>query len=292
MPDELSNRPSRGSGAAAVLVGIAIVAILMLLSIVRFPESLSESGWSNLLVTAAALVAYGGVAAWARRQTAARTQTALSRGAQVGGFLAVVSLINLGVEHFVYLGAASDATRGVSMWAVLFLSFGFAGSSVDTKVGSLILGIVSSIWAAVVNSVAILIGGFSLALLFMPHMKQILFDAFSHSNMKDPGAFVVHNTMGAAASHALLLPVLAAIFGCGGAVAGKLLRPVQRRGGIALCIGAVVILALALAAIRHASSLDRAQRPPYIMAGLLGLGVTLMCAYPIVVAVRRPARSA
>jgi hypothetical protein len=218
------------------------------------------------VTTAAAFVVYGGAVAWVRSQSAERSQTAIAQGSWAGGFLAAVGLANLGVEHFVALGPAGDAIRGVGMWALMFLAFGFTGSAVYECVGSLGLGVVSSVWAAIISTVAMLVDGFSMSLLFMPHMRQILSDTFAHSNMTDPSAFVIYNTLSAAASHTILAPLIAAMFGFGGAITCQLLQCVQRRGGIALGICALVILAVGLEAIRFASSLDRPQRPPYIRA--------------------------
>jgi hypothetical protein len=66
-----------------------------------------------------------------------------------------------------------------------------------------------------------------------------------------------------------------------------LLGSIRRRVAIALGIGELLLIAAGLGAIRFASSLNRPERPPYIMVGLLALGITMACAYPIVTAIRR-----
>ena len=50
----------------------------------------------------------------------------------------------------------------------------------------------------------------------------------------------------------------------------------------------IVLLAMSVAALRHGLSLERPQRPPFIMSGMLLGGLTLACAYPVFAATCGP----
>jgi hypothetical protein len=53
-------------------------------------------------------------------------------------------------------------------------------------------------------------------------------------------------------------------------------------------LGEAILCAAGLAAIGYASGLERAARPPFIMGGLLVLGVTMATVYPVLAALRAP----
>jgi hypothetical protein len=272
------------------LVGIAVTFALMLYGVMAYPASVSQTGLSDFLTSVAALLAYAGVAVWARQRSADSVQIALAQGARVGLLLGIIAVVNLSLEHFVALGAPLSAVRGVGMWGLIFLSFGAASSATYHKVGSLGLAILASVWSALVSTVGTLIFGFSINLLFMSHMQHILASAYAHSGMTDPRAFVIRNTLDAASSHLLLTPFVAVVFGFVGGYAGSILGSIRR--GVAISLGVVDLLLLVAgpAAIRFALSLDRSERPPFIIAGLLSLGVALSCAPAVFRAIRRPAQ--
>jgi hypothetical protein len=119
---------------------------------------------------------------------------------------------------------------------------------------------------------------------------SVLF-ALAQSGLTDPQAFVIHNTLSSGASHALLTPLIALVFGCAGGIAGALLASIQRPVAIALGVGELLLMTAGLATIGFASSLNRSERPPFIMFGLLALGATMVCVYPLLTAIRRQNRS-
>ncbi len=91
----------------------------------------------------------------------------------------------------------------------------------------------------------------------------------------------MRNLFDAASSHLLIAPAVAAIAGLFGAVMSSLLRSLSRKSRVIFgCVG-LMLLSAGIASIRFASSLDRAQRPPYILFGLLALGVSLASAAPL-----------
>ncbi len=166
-----SNNSRRLTLEYQTLIGIMVILALMLYGVWRYPASLSQGGLVSFLVTVGALLAYGGAALWARRQSSDRMQITLGNGVKIGLLLGVTAVLNHTFEIFGTLGSSVSAILGVSMWGLMFLSFGVAGSATYHLVGSLRLSIISSIWGALISTVIILLYGYLVALLFMPHMQ-------------------------------------------------------------------------------------------------------------------------
>jgi hypothetical protein len=286
-----SDRPRPLTLVDGTLAGIAIVSMMMGYSVARYPASL-ELGRPSFLGSAAALLAYAAFAVLARRGLLDPGRTALARGAGVGIVLGLLAGVNLLVEHFGSLGDAWRAGFGVGMWGAMFLGFAAAGSATYREVGSIVPAVGSSVWGSMVSTVITVGFGFSLALLAMPHMQQILAPAFARSGMTDPQAFVIRNTLDAASTHLLIAPFVAVTFGLAGGLACALLGHVRRGVAVALGFSGLLLLVAGLLSIRFASMIERPQRPPFIMAGLLALGLALSCAHPILTALRRPPRPA
>jgi hypothetical protein len=75
------------------------------------------------------------------------------------------------------------------------------------------------------------------------------------------------------------------IFGCIGGLASGFLRSVPRRVVLALSLLGIVQLIASVAAIRFALTLERSQRPPFIMGGMLAGGIALASVHPLFSAV-------
>jgi hypothetical protein len=185
------------------------------------------------------------------------------------------------------LRAPVPAILGVSMWGLMFFSFGGVSSATYQKLGSISLGIVASVWSALVSAVATVLFASSLGLIFMPRMQLVLAGGFVESGMVDSRAFVVRNLFDGAFTHLLLAPCLAGIVGAASGLALSMLRSLAQRTIVVLGSLGVLLLFSGVAAIRFASSLERAARPPFIMFGLLALCVSLASAYPLATTIRR-----
>lgn len=272
-----------------LLLGIVVIFALMLYAALHYPASLSHGGWVSFLATAGALLAYGSAAVLAQCQSSASLQIALGQGTKVGIFLGAVAVLNHVLEIFAALDSSVSAILGVSMWGLMFLVFGSAASATYHRIDSLRLAVVASVWCALVSTVATLLAGYAIAVLFMPRVQHILQVAYAQSRMTDPQAFVIQNTLNSGAAHMLLAPLMAVIFGFTSGVAGFFLASIRRGVAIALAVFALFLVVAGLAAIRHASLLNRPDRPPYIMFGLLALGITMATAHPVLVTIRRQA---
>lgn len=289
MNNIISNNLRQATLATALIAGITVVLVLMLYGVLSYPASLSQSGLLSFFVSAGALLAYAGAALWVRQKSLGSTQIALAQGAKIGIFLGIIAFVNLSLEHLVASSSPLSAVRGVSMWGLMFLSFGTAGSATYRNVGSLSLAIISSIWSGFISTISMLVFGFLLALLFMPHMVHILAPTYAQSGMTDAQAFVIQHTLNASTMHLLLVPVVAAIFGFMGGCASFFLRSISQRVAISLGIFELLLFVGGAELLRFMSSLDRAARPPFVMSGLLALGIALVCAHPILMVIRRPA---
>ncbi len=271
-----------------ILIGIGATLTLMLYAVLRYPASVEQGGLLSFLVSLVALLAYAGVALWFRRSVAHSLKIALEQGARVGLLLGIAAILNISLEDFITFSTPVRASLGVSMWGLMFLLFGIAGSATYQRVGSLRLAALSSVWSALVSTVTMVVYGFSIGLLFMSHLQRTLQGAYSQSGMTDPQGFVIQTTLSAASMHLLLTPFLAAVFGFFGGLLSARLRSHSRRAAVALAIGVLLLLGGGVMSIRFASSLRRSDRPPFILAGLLALGVSLASAHPVFGAVRRP----
>jgi hypothetical protein len=272
-----------------VEIGVGLTLVLLLVAAWRFPESVTRGPLSPA-GTVAALLVYGGVSDWARRTTSDATRVALAAGAKAGLLLGTLAVINHSLEVFSSIPPPLPAILGVSMWGVMFFCFGAVASATAERVGTIALGVVASIWAALVSAAATVLFASIVGLAFMPRMQQVLGGGFTTSGMVDSRAYVVRNLFDSAATHLLLAPLLAAMVGAAGGFALSVLRPLARRTVVALGVFGVLLLVSGVAAIRFASALDRPARPPFIMFGLAALCVSLASAYPIVATLRRQPR--
>ena len=274
--------------AGGTLAGLVLVFGLMLYSILSYPGSIQGVGLNSLLLLIVGLLAYTGVVVWTWRHRETSVQTALGQGAKFGAILAGGAWVNMAIEHFAPLGPTASMIRGVGMWALMFVAFGAAGSAAYQRSQSLGLAVLSSIWSALISTVATLLFGFALGALFMPYMQQILAGAYAQSGMSDPRAFVIRNTLDSASTHLLLSPVIAALFGAIGGFACSRLRFLSQ--SVAIRIGGLEIglLLAGITALHFASTLERPERPPFVMTGLLALGIAMACAHPVFTAIRRP----
>jgi hypothetical protein len=273
-----------------MLMAVVIAAALVLYGAIRFPASVANGGATAFLLSGAGLLAYALAAAWARRPSSAGVRTALGLGTIVGCCIAAVAVINHTVEISISLPPSAGAVLGGGMWGVMFLGFGIAFSATFIRGHPIPLGIVSSVWSAMVSTAVLVACALTIGFVFMPHMRQVLSAAYTASGMTDPESFVIRHEVGNASAHLFIAPVIAFVVGGLSACACSLLRSVPRETAIALGAGSLLVFAAAIASIRLASSKPRAQRPPFILFGLGSLAVTLASAHPLVAAIRRSRR--
>ena len=272
--------------AITLFSGTTITLALLGWSVSRFPASLARGGVVSLLGSAIALLGYAVVSAWALRASD-RIQISLITGAKAGALIGAFAVINHSIEVFSGLRAPIPAILGVTMWGLMFFGFGVASSATYHEVKSIGPAIFSSVWSALISSVATVLFALCVGLVFMTRMQTVLSAAHVQSGLSDAQAFVVRNMLDGSAAHLLLAPLVAAVVGAASAFVCSMIIALAQRALRALALVDLCLLAAGVCSIRFASSLARSNRPPFIMAGLLCLCLSLATAYPIALAIRR-----
>ena len=115
----------------------------------------------------------------------------------------------------------------------------------------------------------------------MSRYEEILNGDFIQSGLSDPKAFVIRNTINSAASHVILAPLTAVLFGFGGGLAFKILGLIQKNIAIVLAASDLLLVVVGVWSIQLANSLSRSDRPPFILVGLVSIGIAMVCIHPI-----------
>ncbi len=207
----------------AIVFGVLCLAVLIGYGVLRYPAVLGEGGAFGVVFPLALLAAYA-LAGWRiGRTTHEDTRTALRQGVGVGALLAAVMAVHLTVETFVTLPPSWNAAGSLGLFPILFLGFGCAGFRGATRTQRWRLGVLASVWSAMLCIVPLCIYGFFLNYLFMPHMTLLLRNSpeFLRSGMHDLTAFTVANSLESCGSHMVIAPFLAVLFGSIGGAAGK-----------------------------------------------------------------------
>lgn len=191
--------------------------------VLRYPAVLREGSAFTMRFTLVLLAAYGvaGVVVW--RRTGEAAQVALHEGTRIGLLLSAVMMLHMTAEYFVAMGPFWNTVLSLGLFPVLFLGFGIAGGKAALATGRGWLGLLSSVWCAMLCIVVVCLYGFLVNYAFMPHMETLLrhSEEFKRSGMHDLTAFTVLNSVELAGSHLLIAPLLATIFGGVGGLVGK-----------------------------------------------------------------------
>jgi hypothetical protein len=219
-----------------------------------------------------------------RRTTSAEASLALGYGSKIGVLIGIFAVINHTAEVFLNFPAPIPAILGVTMWGLMFFGFGAASSATYQQTYSMVPAISASVWSALVSTVATVLYGCVIGLMFTTRMKMVLSEGLAAGGI-DAEA-VIRNILDGAFAHLVLAPAVALVAGSAGVVACSILRLLARRTVVILAYVDVFILMIGLFTIRFASSLSRTARPPFIMFGLAALCVSLVSAYPLGTTIR------
>jgi hypothetical protein len=128
---------------------------------------------------------------------------------------------------------------------------------------------------------------FTSNLAFEARAELRLQDAFLASGMRDPGAFLVRNSLEAASEALVTMPALAMLLSFAGGLANAWMSGRSRSTAFAAACLIPVVFAAAALSLGYADSLERAARPPFVMTGLLLAGLSLAGVHPTWSALRR-----
>jgi hypothetical protein len=251
--------------SATPLLIVAVIAIAIILcGAACFPSSVTDGGWAAFIAAVVPLLVYFSVGMWARCGSA-RIHSALRVGTFAGSSIAAIGVLYHLVEISTSLPASMSDVLGGGMWGAMFLTFGIACSTTFRREKSIGLGVLSSAWCGMMYAAVLVACALTIGYTFMPHMQQILAPLYSTSGMQDP-QFV----------------------GLVSGVTCLFLNSMRRQAALVISMVAMLVFAAGVESIRFAASLERAQRPPFVVFGLAALAVTLASAHPLFLAIRSP----
>ena len=158
---------------------------------------------------------------------------------------------------------------------------GAAGSAARERTRSIKLGVVAGLWCGSVGVMILLSFALTLNLAFEAHAASWLHEPFVASGMSDAGAFVVRNSLEAASEILVRIPIAALLLAFSGGVSSAWMMKRPRRLAVLVAWFTPFFFVAGGASLWYADSLDRAARPPFVMAGVLTAGIALCGAHPI-----------
>jgi hypothetical protein len=239
------------------------------------------------LIAISGLAAYGAAGLWSRRSSSGDVRSAVRIGAAIGVTIGGAAVVNHAVELLTTLPGSIESALGAGMWGMMFFAFGSACSVTLAHRRPLAVGLLSSAWCAMVMAILLVVFALGVGFAFMPHMETALSTPYRASGIADQRAFVARHLVSSASSHLLIAPVIAVFVATLSAVAFQVLARLDRRISSFVASATSLLLVGGSASLRHASSLERSQRPPFIVFGLVSLAIALVSVHPLVVALQR-----
>ncbi|HEY6306650.1 MAG TPA: hypothetical protein VI488_09375 [Candidatus Angelobacter sp.] len=268
----------RTLGGPAVL-GSLLVFLLMIVSVGRHPSSL---GGGLFTIDLALLSGYGAFSIWVWRERRPEQREALAAGAQSGVILGVILIASHAIEWFALRETrAAQLVRGAGSMLLMLGLLGAAGSAAWQRTRSAKLAVIAGLWCGSLGVVILLNFALTLNLAFEAHAELWLHEPIAASGTGDAGAFLVRNSLEAASEILVRIPFAALVMAFIGGVSNAWMMKWPRRLAVLAAWFTPFFFAAGAAALWYADSLDRAARPPFVMAGVLTAGIALCGAHPI-----------
>ena len=250
-----------------------------MVSVGRHPASLG----TGLLITD--LVLLSGNAAfslWVWRQRSAAARSALTAGAHPGIVLGLVLIASHATEWFgIFESRQAALIRGMGSVLLMLGLLGTAGSAAWQRTRSGSLAITAGLWCGTVAVLILLSFAFTLNLLFERHATVWLLEAFVASGMSDAGAYVVRNALEAASEILVRIPIAALVLSVSASAASAWITKWPRPVTILAASFTPLFFVAGVACLWYLDSLARADRPPFVLAGLILTGIALCSAHPL-----------
>ena len=271
-----------------VVSGALLIAAAAGYAVRKYPDAVSRSGGAQLALFSFVLLVYLVCGWWARSRRDVQVEASLRIGAAVGMALGLVGAVNITVENFVTLPGALAAIVPATAMAVMVIAFALAASLSLRRSGSIALALLASVWSSVVGMVLTCAYGFLLNLAAIESLSRTFVAAAARAGVRDARVIVVENTLSSASMHLLVGPILAGSVGSVAILAALMSRSLGRRAAFMLALIELGLFVLGVVALVFAASLDRAQRPPFVMSGMLAAALALAC-FPALALSRRRA---
>lgn len=271
-----AKRRANSRTAVAILVGVLLVLSLFVVSIWRHPESIEAGGRRFFILDVALLLLCAVITVCAALQRSERFAMALGVGASLGYALGLAHIAHH-LAEFLFPSPSPLASFALGAGHVLLALalFAVAGMAAWERARSVGLAVAAGIWAAILSVLILVAFAFALQLAFESQAEAPLQEPFRASGMKDAGAFLVRNSLEAASEMLVRFPVLACFMALAGALASAWMSSRARSYALAAAWLAPLVFAAGALALWYANSLERALRPPFVLAGLLAAGISL-----------------
>lgn len=208
-----------------VLAGVALNLALLAIQLAQYPLVFGQERIPYVLAAIAALIGFAGIAPVAGRASGPTGRRDLRVASGLGILAAVIMAIDIVREYLMDLPNPLNFLIGGLAFLVVLLLFGAAGAVVGR--GDATKGARAGAWAAIVTMLVLAPYAWILNSVLMARLEQILptDPEFKIGNtLTDLPSYTVWNTIAAISSHAILLPILGAIFGATGAALVSLMR--------------------------------------------------------------------
>jgi len=279
MPGETFENHRVGGLAGVAVLGWLFVVMLFVAGVSRHPASL---GAGLFAMDLALLAGCGALLVWGWRQQRSSIREALAAGAPAGVVLGLVLISSHTIEWFgLDRNTSVQFARGAGSTLLMLGLLGSAGSAAWERTRSIGLGVIAGLWCALLGTIMLLGFAFTLNLAFETHAVAWLHDAFVASGMSDPGAFVVRNALESASEVLVRLPVAGVVLSFLGSISNAWIMPRPRSFSLFAACFVPFVFVVGVFSLWYAGSLDRAARPPFIMAGVIAAGIAVCGAHPV-----------
>ena len=223
----MSNVRIRQSFISAIIV----LGMLIGYGMLRYPLIVSEAGVLSLLTPAFILLLYGVAAIWVTHQPNPASSGALKSGTVFGLVVGITFIITISVENFAGMRGQVSTISTLGFMLLIFLIFACAGWHGTEQSSQLSLGILASVWSAMIGVVIALLFGFTINFLFTQRLEQNLQASaeYLRSGSHDLETFTFWNTLDSASSHLLEGPIIAVVLGTLGSLISLGISQLQKK---------------------------------------------------------------
>ncbi|MEI7846761.1 MAG: hypothetical protein WCK35_13255 [Chloroflexota bacterium] len=216
------------------LSAVVFIGMLIGYGTIRYPLILSEAGILSLLTPVFLLLIYGVIAIRATSLPTQAGSDALKSGTFFGLLVGITFIATISIENFVELSQQVITFSTLGFMLFIFLIFLYAGWHGAKQSSHQSLGILTSVWSAMIGVVIALIFGFIINFLFTQRLEQNLQASaeYLRSGSHDLETFTFWNTLDSASSHLLEAPIFAVGLGTLGGWINLGFRQLQKKFSI------------------------------------------------------------
>lgn len=214
----------------AMLCGVLLDLALIGVGLLWYPSLLEAGRASTAITCVVVLLLYGCVGIGLPIKANQAVTTALWQGTAVGLIIGISFAGDMIVEDFIDMGRQASMFSTLGFMMLIFLLFGLAGARGTQKTRQIHLGILASLWSALLGVLIALLFGFAVNFLFTQRLEHILSSDYVSSGMSDPQAFTFFNSLASASSHLVEAPLIAGVCGTIGALAMQGVISLRNRG--------------------------------------------------------------